>query len=123
MMFLKKIPIGLVIIEIQRFFFLIYFFIVKCVLMLLKFWIIHVFEYFINSIENFLLTLVDNLETYIKNENFKDSLRKILSYVCVYRCLLLMYIMLWALGPITLLVQHTYTCTILYLYHTLMPPI
>ena len=91
--------------------------------MLLKFWIIHVFEYFINSIENFLLTLVDNLETYIKNENFKDSLRKILSYVCVYRCLLLMYIMLWALGPITLLVQHTYTCTTLYLYHTLMPPI
>ena len=37
--------------------------------------------------------------------------------------LLLMYILLWALGPITLLVQHTYTCTALYLYHTLMPPI
>ena len=36
---------------------------------------------------------------------------------------LLMYIMLWALGPITLLVQHTYTCTTLYLYRTLMPPI
>ena len=32
-----------------------------------------------------------------------------------------MYIMLWALGPITLLVQHT--CTALYLYRTLMPPI
>ena len=40
--------------------------------------------------------------------------------------LLLMYILLWALGPlgpITLLVQHTYTCTALYLYRTLMPPI
>ena len=40
--------------------------------------------------------------------------------------LVLMYIMLWALGllgPITLLVQHTYTCTALYLYRTLMPPI
>ena len=36
---------------------------------------------------------------------------------------LLMYIMLWALGPITLLIQHTYTCTTLYLYRTLMPPI
>ena len=36
---------------------------------------------------------------------------------------LLMYIMLWALGPITLLVQHTYTCTALYLYRTLMLPI
>ena len=38
----------------------------------------------------------------------------------------LMYIMLWALGllgPITLLVQHTYTCTALYLYRTLMPHI
>ena len=36
----------------------------------------------------------------------------------------IMYIMLWALGPITLLVQHTYTCTAhLYLYRTLMPPI
>ena len=35
---------------------------------------------------------------------------------------MLMYIMLWVLGP-TLLVQHTYTCTTLYLYHTLMPPI
>ena len=30
-----------------------------------------------------------------------------------------MYIMLWALGPITLLVQHTYTYTAhLYLYYT-----
>ena len=40
--------------------------------------------------------------------------------------ILLMYILLWALGPlgpITLLVQHTYTCTALYLYRTLMPPI
>ena len=40
--------------------------------------------------------------------------------------LLLMYILLWALGPlgpITLLVQHTYTCIALYLYCTLMPPI
>ena len=39
---------------------------------------------------------------------------------------MLMYILLWALGPlgpITLLVQHTYTCTALYLYRTLMPPI
>ena len=36
---------------------------------------------------------------------------------------LLMYIILWALGPIALLVQHTYTCTTFYLYHTLMPPI
>ena len=39
---------------------------------------------------------------------------------------LLMYIVLWALGPlgpITLLVQHTYTCTALYLYRTLRPPI
>ena len=35
----------------------------------------------------------------------------------------LMYIMLWALGPITLLIQHTYTCTALYLYRTLMSPI
>ena len=37
-----------------------------------------------------------------------------------------MYIMLWALGllgPITLLVQYTYTYTALYLYRTLMPPI
>ena len=36
---------------------------------------------------------------------------------------LLMYIMLWALDPITLLVQHTCICTTLYLYRTLMPPI
>ena len=32
-------------------------------------------------------------------------------------------VLLWALGPITLLVQYTYTCTALYLYRTLMPPI
>ena len=36
---------------------------------------------------------------------------------------LLMYIMLWALGPIALLVQYTYTCTTFYLYRTLMSPI
>ena len=36
---------------------------------------------------------------------------------------MLMYIVLWALGPITLLVQHTHTCTALYLYRILMPPI
>ena len=42
------------------------------------------------------------------------------------KCMVLMYIMLWALGPlgpITLLVQHTYTYIALYLYRTLMPPI
>ena len=39
---------------------------------LLKFGIIHVFEHFINSIENLLLTMVDNLVTYIENENCKD---------------------------------------------------
>ena len=38
----------------------------------LKFWIIYVFEYFINSIEIFLLTTVDNLVAYIENENGKD---------------------------------------------------
>ena len=38
----------------------------------LKFWIIYVFEHFINSIEIFLLTMVDNLVTYIENENCKD---------------------------------------------------
>ena len=38
----------------------------------LKFWIINVFEHFINSIEIFLLTMVDNLVTYIENENCKD---------------------------------------------------
>ena len=43
------------------------FFIVKC-----KFWIIYVFEHFINSIEIFLLTIVDNLVTYIENENCKN---------------------------------------------------
>ena len=42
-------------------------------LFLLKFWIIHIFENFINSIEIFLLTTVDNLVTYIENENGKDS--------------------------------------------------
>ena len=39
---------------------------------LLKFWIIYVFEHFINLIEIFLLTTVDNLVTYIENENCKD---------------------------------------------------
>ena len=38
----------------------------------LKFWIIYVFKYFINSIEIFLLTTVDNLVAYIENENGKD---------------------------------------------------
>ena len=38
----------------------------------LKFWIIYVFKNFINSIEIFLLTMVDNLVTYIENENCKD---------------------------------------------------
>ena len=38
----------------------------------LKFWIIYVFEHFINLIEIFLLTTVDNLVTYIENENCKD---------------------------------------------------
>ena len=38
----------------------------------LKFWIIYVFKHFINSIEIFLLTMVDNLVTYIDNENCKD---------------------------------------------------
>ena len=41
-------------------------------LYLLKFWIIHIFENFNSSIEIFLLTIVDNLVTYIENENFKD---------------------------------------------------
>ena len=35
---------------------------------------IYVFEYFISSIEVLLFILVDNLLTYIKNENLKDSL-------------------------------------------------
>ena len=52
-------------------------------LYLLKFWISYVFECFISSIEIFFLTLVDNLVTYIKNENFKDSLGRILNYMCV----------------------------------------
>ena len=38
----------------------------------LKFWVIYVFEYFINLIEIFLLTTVDNLVAYIENENGKD---------------------------------------------------
>ena len=38
----------------------------------LKFWIIYVFEHFINSTKIFLLTTVDNLVTYIENENCKD---------------------------------------------------
>ena len=38
----------------------------------LKFWIIYVFKHFINSIEFFLLAMVDNLLTYIENENYKD---------------------------------------------------
>ena len=44
----------------------------------LKFWIIHIFEHFINSIEMFLLTItmIDNLITYIENENYKDFTMK-----------------------------------------------
>ena len=38
----------------------------------LKFLIIYVFKHFINSIEFFLLTMVDNLVTYIENENCKE---------------------------------------------------
>ena len=38
----------------------------------LKFWIICVFEHFINLIKKNLLTTVDNLVTYIENENCKD---------------------------------------------------
>ena len=38
----------------------------------LKFLIIYVFKHFINSIEFFLLTTVDNLVVYIENENGKD---------------------------------------------------
>ena len=52
-----------------------------------------------------------------------SNLKPIIGGVTMY---LLMYILLWALGPlgpITLLVQHTYTCTALYLYRTLRPPI
>ena len=49
------------------------------------------------------------------------TIRSLYNYFIVL--LVLMYIMLWVLGPITLLVQHTYTCTTLYLYRTLMPPI
>ena len=43
-----------------------------CSSIFFKFWIIYVFEHFINSIEIFLLTTVDNLVTYIENENCKD---------------------------------------------------
>ena len=43
-----------------------------CSHIFLKFWIIFVFEHFINSIKIFLLTMVDNLVTYIENENCKD---------------------------------------------------
>ena len=51
----------------------------------LNFWIIYVFKHFINSIEIFLLTMVDNLVTYNENENCKnftkeDSERLILFY-------------------------------------------
>ena len=35
---------------------------------ILKFWIIHVFENFISSIE---ILMIDNLVTYIENKNFK----------------------------------------------------
>ena len=42
----------------------------------LKFWIIYVFEHFINSIEIFLLITADNLVTYIENENCKDFTMK-----------------------------------------------
>ena len=52
-------------------------------------------------------------------------LLRLTTFLLLQLCLL-MYILLWALGPlgpITLLVQHTYTCTALYLYRTLMPPI
>ena len=41
----------------------------------LKFWIFHVFENFINSIDFFfffLLALINNLIIYIESENFKD---------------------------------------------------
>ena len=43
-----------------------------CSRIFFKFWIIYVFEHFNNLIEIFLLTTVDNLVTYIENENCKD---------------------------------------------------
>ena len=58
--------------------------------MLLKFWIIRVFEYFISSIEIFLLTLIENLITYIKNENFKGFTMKntkLYEYRCMCLCM------------------------------------
>ena len=58
-----------------------------------------------------------------EDAQFVNNVRSLLDTM---KYTLLMYILLWALGPlgpITLLVQHTYTCTALYLYCTLMPPI
>ena len=63
------------------------------------------------------------LVAYVKYCAKEDKYVKILDQG---NSLVLMYIMLWALGllgPITSLVQHTYTCTALYLYRTLMPHI
>ena len=48
------------------------FFMVKYVLVFFKVLNIYVLEHFINLIEIFLLTTVDNLVTYIENENCKD---------------------------------------------------
>ena len=48
------------------------FFMVKYVLIFFKVLNIYVLEHFINLIEIFLLTTVDNLVTYIENENCKD---------------------------------------------------
>ena len=50
------------------------------------------------------------------------TLISLLSTSCLYfyDLQLLTYIMLWALGPTRLLVQHTYSCTTLYLYQTHM---
>ena len=59
----KNCPICLVVIENVLFHVFSYF---------LKFWIIYVFKHFINSIEIFLLTMVDNLVTYIENKNCKN---------------------------------------------------
>ena len=74
MMFLKKFSNGSSSYR-EYFFFLTFISYCKiCFLCLLKSWIFHIFEYFISSSEIFLLTLVDSLITYIKNENFKDSL-------------------------------------------------
>ena len=67
----KKFPICLVVID--NVLFLKFIFYGKmCSSIFFKFWIIYVFEHFINSIEIFLLTTVDNLVTYIENENCKD---------------------------------------------------